>query len=167
MKSNSQSGQDLWVLEKLNHKRGGTFLDIGCHTPIEINNTYLLESEFGWTGIAFDRDSKYKELWRLTRKTPIIICNALELNWKFLRRKFDYLSLDIDEDQLRFIRAFPWDKIRFKVMTVEHDAYRFGDAVKDEIRSTLESHGYTIDRKDVKVNEPYEDWWVDSRLIKA
>ena len=46
MKSNSQTGQDLFVLSVLNHKRNGTFLEIGSNHPITVNNTFLLENEY-------------------------------------------------------------------------------------------------------------------------
>jgi len=38
----SQAGQDLFVLMCLDGKENGTFLDLGCHHPSNINNTYLL-----------------------------------------------------------------------------------------------------------------------------
>jgi FkbM family methyltransferase len=50
-KSKSETRQDLFVLEQLNFKRGGFFVEFGATNGIDISNTYLLEKEFGWSGI--------------------------------------------------------------------------------------------------------------------
>jgi len=52
--SYSQMGQDLWVLSVLEGKHNGTFVDIGCATPFFLNNTALLETKYGWRGVAVD-----------------------------------------------------------------------------------------------------------------
>jgi FkbM family methyltransferase len=54
MKSYSQVKQDLWVLEMLKNKKNGYFLDIGAFDGIEFSNSYLLEKEFGWTGLCVE-----------------------------------------------------------------------------------------------------------------
>lgn len=55
----SQLGQDLWVLEETNNKRGGFFVDIGATDGITINNTYLLEKDFGWKGVLAEPNEVY------------------------------------------------------------------------------------------------------------
>lgn len=163
MKTYSQAGQDLWVLEKLPLKPFAIFLDIGAGHPIEGNNTFLLE-QMGWIGFALDKiiDSR---LWKY-RNAATIEIDALDANWDY-HGHYDYLSLDIDENQLEFVRMFPWDRIRFCVMTVEHDAYRFGNAQRDEIRDILTKAGYVIDRKDIAIEGvAFEDWWIDPNKVK-
>lgn len=54
MKSYSQVRQDLWVLEMLNNKNCGFFLDIGAYDGIYYSNTYLLETEFNWNGLCIE-----------------------------------------------------------------------------------------------------------------
>jgi FkbM family methyltransferase len=54
MKSRSQLGQDLLVLEFYNHTRNGYFLEVGAHNGVLFSNTYLLETEYGWTGICME-----------------------------------------------------------------------------------------------------------------
>lgn len=50
-RSKAQLRQDLFVLSQLNFKRGGFFVEFGATNGINLSNSYLLENEFGWTGI--------------------------------------------------------------------------------------------------------------------
>ena len=49
--SKSQLFQDLFVLFILKEKRNGTFLEFGATNGIELSNSFLLESNFGWKGL--------------------------------------------------------------------------------------------------------------------
>lgn len=50
-KSRSQLRQDLFVLSEAECKKGGYFVEFGATNGIDLSNTYLLETEFSWTGI--------------------------------------------------------------------------------------------------------------------
>ena len=52
--SNPRDQQDKWVERVLRKKRNGYFLDIGCKHAHASNNSYLLETKYGWTGKAVD-----------------------------------------------------------------------------------------------------------------
>ena len=52
LKSYSQVGQDLWVLEKF-PINNGFFIDVGFSNGVSLSNTYLLELK-GWTGLGID-----------------------------------------------------------------------------------------------------------------
>jgi FkbM family methyltransferase len=54
MKSYSQIKQDVWILEKLNHKKNGFFVDIGAYDGVELSNTFILEKEYDWNGICLE-----------------------------------------------------------------------------------------------------------------
>jgi FkbM family methyltransferase len=53
-KSYSQLQQDLAVLSYFNNMRNGYFVEIGSSDGISLNNTYLLEKEFGWSGLCIE-----------------------------------------------------------------------------------------------------------------
>ena len=50
----SQAGQDQWVTEFFENKRGGYFLDIGAHDGWGDSNTWYLEEKLGWSGICLE-----------------------------------------------------------------------------------------------------------------
>jgi FkbM family methyltransferase len=49
--SKSQMLQDIFVLAALGEKRHGFFVEFGAFDGVILSNTYMLEKEFGWTGI--------------------------------------------------------------------------------------------------------------------
>ena len=54
MQSFSQLGQDLAVLKYYNNKRNGYFVEAGASDGLDLSNTYLLEKEFGRSGICVE-----------------------------------------------------------------------------------------------------------------
>ncbi len=57
--SASQLNQDLMVLHVLNKKKNGFFVEFGATDGKDKSNTYLLEKEFGWTGILCEPSVKW------------------------------------------------------------------------------------------------------------
>jgi len=51
-KSKAQLRQDIFVLAELGFKRDGYFVEFGGTNGVDLSNTYLLETELGWTGIV-------------------------------------------------------------------------------------------------------------------
>jgi FkbM family methyltransferase len=76
MKSYSQLKQDLWVLDKLNQKRNGIFIEVGANNGVHLSNTYLLEKDFGWTGVLVECDPNSIPSLRENRPNSIIIKKA-------------------------------------------------------------------------------------------
>jgi hypothetical protein len=168
--SNSLSSQDLFVLTKLKGKENGTYFEIGAGWHKRINNTFVLEKFFNWTGISIDIDSNLVEIFNVNRRNKCIKADALKTDYFALLQKndfpnvIDYLSLDIDPaiQTLRVLRVLPFDTYNFKVITFEHDSYSSGNTIKYLARMFLSKSGYRLEVKDVVAKSfgKYEDWWL-------
>jgi hypothetical protein len=173
--SRSQAGQDWFAYNVLSKKTDGTFLEIGgCH-PVEINNTYELE-RLGWRGYSFDHDPGTAPMFAQQRpQCKFYLTDVTTFDWNgfceannLVGGTIDYLSFDVDDASMKTLQRFPFSKVKFNVMTVEHDRYRFGVAVAEEMRSILTKHGYVILCKDITNGRlPYEDWWVHRDFLAA
>jgi hypothetical protein len=176
MESYSQCGQDLFVINLLNINNG-KFLDLGCHLPKNINNTYLLELN-GWSGISIDI-MDYSEEWK-ERKNKFIQQDCFNvdlnelLNSHYEDKVIDYLSLDMEilGDRVKLLSKVLDTDYEFKVITIEHDAHINYDYVEKEKipqRELLKNNGYILVCGDVSQKEHptlyYEDWWVNGKYF--
>uniref|UniRef100_A0A6C0B006 Methyltransferase n=1 Tax=viral metagenome TaxID=1070528 RepID=A0A6C0B006_9ZZZZ len=180
MKSYSQRNQDLFVLSILNEKTNGTYLDFGCRGPIDINNTYLLENNYNFSGLSFDIDSNEILKWKTTnRNYKNAICgDLLELDFvKILENNYkstniDYFSFDLEPPlvTLEVLKKFPFNKYKFGVITFEHDFYRGFDTLRPS-REIFIKNGYRkIKMEHMKKFETEmiwfsEDWWIHPDLV--
>ena len=175
MKLESQIGQDKFVLEHLNNKKNGFFIDIGSGHPVKINNTIVLEKEYEWSGISFDYGppyahelsdvtmEKFLEIWSSYRNTKIITGDARKHNFKKIFEEnnvpkiIDYLSLDLEPPvvTLEVLKLIPFDEYDFRVITFEHDYYR-EKSTQGPSREFLKNHGYKL----IKNVNDQEDWYV-------
>jgi|TARA_R100001443_G_C3329666_1_gene172020 hypothetical protein len=176
----SQSMQDIFVLSMLDGKKNGYYVEIGADMPRIINNSYLLEKNYDWTGVSFELDSEKVEYFNTIRKNKCICTDATTFDYKKLfeernyPKQIDYLQLDIDpsEATLAALENLPLDDYRFSVITYETEVYRAGiDGYYDEIwqkksGAILSDYGYELVVKNVaNQGNPYEDWWVDPKVV--
>jgi hypothetical protein len=176
MESYSQCGQDIFVYNIMN-KKSGTYLDLGCHLPKNINNTYLLELN-GWTGISIDIVDYSKE-WE-ERKNKFIQEDCFKVNLgelldaHYSEKTIDYLSLDMEilGDRHKLLEKVINTGYEFKVITIEHDSHIGNDYVKMEKipqRELLKNNGYILVCGDVSQKDNptlfYEDWWVNEKYF--
>jgi hypothetical protein len=171
----SQAGQDLFVLSVLDGKRNGVFVDLGCNQPILLNNTFLLERQFGWKGLAVDVDESVFDLF-VFRECQTLAADGTRLDWDLVveqlgTAKIDYLSLDLEPPTttLEGLKNIPFDRVEFEAVTFEHDAYRSGDEIRDESRAIFESNGYVRLCSDVILEGfgQFEDWYYNPRYVDA
>lgn len=69
--SRSQLGQDLWVLEKLNWRKGGFFVEFGATDGVLLSNSWLLEKHFAWRGICAEPNPKFFEQLKRNRSCQL------------------------------------------------------------------------------------------------
>lgn len=170
--SNSQASQDIFVLSCLNGKRNGTFLDLGANDYKYINNTYILETLFDWTGVSVDIEPDHLSGYS-SRKTPFLVFDCTKLDFNDIKNRYetnhiDYLSLDLEPASVTYecLSKIPFNEIEFSVITYEHDCYRFGDEHKILSRNLLESYGYKRICSNVSnQNQPYEDWYYNPKYV--
>ena len=171
----SQAGQDLFVLHTTNNLKNGLFVDIAAAHPININNTYILETDYNWDGISVELNPSWNELWK-DRKCKFINSDAFLLDYKFLfdellqkhekkEKHLNYLSLDLEPPELtnKLLHFLPLDEYIFDVITYEHDFYREGDKYKKDAKEYLTSLGYILKVEDVSggsLDYIFEDWYV-------
>lgn len=175
MKSYSQARQDLFVLSMNEHKKNGFYLEIGGYEPIEINNTYLLETEYFWNGISIEINQTHVNKYNNCRKNCCYLGDALKLDFlHFLKmskmpNQIDYLSIDIEpvKNTLECLQLLPHHIYRFSVITFEHELYKEGDWAKKTAYDFLTKKGYQLVVNNVKNNgNSFEDWYVDPLVIK-
>lgn len=74
-------GQDKWLVEEVfNKMKYGYFVDVGCYHPIDISNTYTLEYNFSWNGIAIDFVNTGN--WSIRKCKHILACVSQKENMK-------------------------------------------------------------------------------------
>lgn len=166
----SQAGQDIFVLSVLNGKKNGKFLDIGASDPKIINNTFMLEKQFGWSGTQIEIDQTLADKCKSERSSNVICNDATKVDYNQVFEQLgeiDYMSLDIDGlPTLEVLQKLPFDKFKIKVITFEHDSYRVGSYIRDESRKIFDSFGYVRVCGDVaNENNIYEDWYINKDFI--
>lgn len=176
LRNYSETWQDIFVLTALGGKREGTFLEIGASYPIFANNTYLLESEFGWKGISLDNEKKFTQKHLLNRDNFSFSFDALAVDYIGLlsecgfSTQIDYLQIDCGDPlkSMSVLSRLVEAGISFKVLTFSHDHYQSVDSgVKEKSRKLLTKAGYTLFLSNVSHNQEndYEDWWIDSSSV--
>lgn len=179
-----QASQDIYCLLLNKEKRNGYFLEIGANHPIDNNNTYVLEKEYGWRGIMVEYDQSFTNLYSIHRplSTPII-SDATKINYEWVLEKhqfpnkIDYLQIDLDADNrstlctLELLDKTILDKYIFGAVTFEHDIYRgnFFDT-QQQSQEIFTRRGYVLLFHNVLVYwenkwSPFEDWYAHPDVI--
>jgi len=117
--SESQCGQDLWVLRTLNYKKNGFFVDVGAAHYQKLNNTYYLEKEFEWDGICIEGNILFFDELMKNRK-----CKCIN----------KYVSTDTNLTKVHHATTTPGD---------ERD-HGFGDFLQDYNTGITETIGYSL-----------------------
>lgn len=181
----SDAKQDEFVANILNFKKNGYCVDIGsCHS-VYSNNTFAFQ-ELDWESLSVEIESSYNDSYSSTRKLGTHLNeNALKVNYSEVLKEnefpknIDYMSIDIDTLSIDVLKLIPFSEYTFKVITIEHDGYLYGDKYREPQRKFLEENGYFLLCSNVYVEQdgyygkecPFEDWWIrpeefDTELIE-
>ena len=180
----SQALQDLFVINILQNKEGGTFVEIGSNHPIIGNNSCMLEKEYNWRGLMIEYDPSYEQLYKDLRPNSIYrIGDARFIDFRGILDtnafppNIDYLQIDLDADNkstldtLVLLDNTCFDKYKFATVTFEHDIYR-GDYfnTRELSREIFKKRGYELVFPDVTLFFegrycPFEDWYVHPDLV--
>jgi hypothetical protein len=174
--SQSQAGQESFVLNALNEKREGYYVEIGSFESYVTNNTYLLETQYDWKGVGLEILPDPCSNYNANRKNLCLNVNAVTFDYQsyFDKNNFpmqiDYLQVDIDPplNTLAALVKVLQSNRRFSVITFEHDLYvkKENQAVKDIQKYILSQLGYSLVVENAKHDwREFEDWWVDPKVI--
>jgi len=177
---NEISAQEEFVLDLLENKNGGYYVELGAFHSKNGSNTNKLENEFDWKGVSFEIKEDLRKEFNNNRSNPCM-GDALDFNYisyfkeNLFPKQIDYLQVDIDSGykpdgrpdgsaytSLHGLLAVPLNSYRFTVITFEHDAnmYWRNIGMRDVQREILDSLGYSL-----VVRTESEDWWVDASVI--
>jgi hypothetical protein len=177
---NGDSSQELFVIDVLEQKKHGHYVELGAFNSKLGSNTYHLEKDYLWQGVSFEVVDE-RRLEFVSNRTNPCYGDALQFNYieyfekNNYPKQIDYLQVDIDAGYdydcrplgnhyltLLGLISLPLTQYRFSVITFEHDAnmYFRNAAMRDAQREILDSLGYTL-----VVREKHEDWWVDPNVI--
>lgn len=173
---------DNFVLDILDYKKGGYYVELGTFHSKHYSNTYQLETKYDWKGVSFEINKKLHDEISGNRKNECVLGDATKFNYTeyFEKNNFpkqiDFLQVDIDGGydnsarpmsnpslSLLGLIAIPLNTYRFSFITFEHDMYtnyKTGKPQRDASREILYSLGYSLVRK-----YHHEDWWVDPEII--
>jgi hypothetical protein len=179
---NGQAEQDKFVINILKEKRNGFFVEIGSNHPININNSYILESKYNWRGIMVEYDKGYLPLYTQHRQNSIhVMDDARNIDYVNLFKNnnvpqiVDYLQIDLEASNGSTIQTLEkfnttiFNEYKFATVTFEHDIYEGNFFnTRERSREIFKNQGYIRVFNDIHNKEPvfvYEDWYVYPSLV--
>lgn len=178
----SQAKQDEFIQAVLHGKKNGWWLELGGNDPVQISNTYALETRFGWRGITVEMDKKWLPKYQAQRPGmfPVISDARLvdyvdKMSEVGMPEEIDYLQIDLEPSNrstltcLEILDRLVMDDHHFNVVTFEHDIYS-GNHYNTRLasREIFASRGYIRLFSNVLCNAtrfPFEDWYVHPSVM--
>lgn len=173
----SEAGQESYVINILESKRNGYYVEIGGFHSTKASNTFTLENKYGWRGMALEIDSDRTNEYNLNRENICVKYDARMFNYKKFYfendfpLKIDYLQVDIEpaiNSLIALIKATSTG-YRYSIITLEHDGFMNGQNkfVKNIAKIYLKLKGYILAVENISnpgaPNNFYEDWYLCKR----
>lgn len=129
--------QDLWVLSNFARKREGYFVEFGATDGISASNTWLLETEYGWTGILAEPCKlNFIELEK-NRKCLVDARAVWEVSGEMLlfsERRESYLSsIQNKSNQGEIVREYYVESVSLNDLLTQHKAPRIIDYISIDV----------------------------------
>lgn len=150
-------------------KDNGTYVEIGASHWKDGNNTYMLEKEFGWTGVGLEVQPHYVGDYNRNRVNPCLLEDATTFNFdKYFEdndfpKQIDHLSIDTDITNLLCLINMPLSRYRFSTIVIENTDRTANNKIVDIhpiISQILSSYNYTL------VGSGYsDDFWIDNTYL--
>lgn len=165
--STAQLGQDLWVLARSGHKRGGFFVEFGATDGVRLSNTWLLEQRHGWQGICIEPNPRmFTRLQANRRCTTASLCigaRSGETVRFVLAEEYggrvDDMAADMHGDKRAAYAADPANVVSFETVSL-HDALTQLGAPRDIDYLSIDTEGSEYD---ILAAFPFDRWNI--RLI--
>lgn len=163
---------NAFALRLCGDKENGTYVEVGASHWRNGNNTYMLEKEFGWTGVGLEIEQHYVDEYNKNRSNPCVHGDATTFNWdryfeeNNFPKQIDHLSIDTDKVNLLSLINMPLSRYRFSTIVLENkessnQALDIDEKVKKTQREILARYGYTL------IGSGYtDDFWIDNRHLK-
>lgn len=90
----SQLYQDVFASFIIGNKFDKTFLEFGATNGLDLSNTFMLESSFGWKGVLSEPSPQWHTALKVNRKNSNIITKCI---WKESNKKLDFFESDAGE----------------------------------------------------------------------
>ena len=147
----SQYGQDKAILDILNFKTSGFFVDIGAHDGKELSNTYFMEKYLDWSGICVEPNPSVINDLRSNRNCIIEtkpISRKTGENIRFYRHDEPMLSMTtwegvslVDPDGIKVKKEISQKMLGISI----NDLLRTHDAPKDIDYISMDIEGHEVD----------------------
>ena len=175
-RSNSQAGQESFVLNATNFKKNGYYVEIGAFHSKTLSNTYILESVYEWSGVSFEISKDASEEFKENRVNSVFNVDATKCDYKqilnsvFAPKVIDYLQVDIEPARNTFkaLRRILGTDYLFLIITFEHDLYHSSKNwfYKHLAYRILKKKGFQRAASNVCDGSlPFEDWYIHRSVL--
>ena len=88
----SQLYQDIFAVLMVGNNYDKTFLEFGATDGLELSNTYLLENNYGWTGVLCEPSPQWYDILKKNRPNTKIVTECI---WNKSNQKLRFFVSDV------------------------------------------------------------------------
>jgi FkbM family methyltransferase len=150
----SENGEEWIIRDFFQDRRGGVFVDVGANHYQRFSNTYYLETQLGWSGLAIEPQTKFAADYAVHRPrttfVPLFVSDVS--NSEAVLYVSNDLAASSNRDFTEARSAFPSQSVNAKTATLDDILNRNGIKHIDFLSIDIELHepqalrGFSIDR---------------------